>query len=471
MAGIGFVLRKLMQKDDLSSMLRAYFHSVLASSGQWIMTVIALGSFFLFSRSLVSDEAYLEFRLIILYNFAFSLVVASPITNTSTRYLADLIYAKELDKAAGLMIGMLFILFAVSLIPVAIFYFFYTKMTVGQTIQSILNFMLIAGIWHAGIFISSLKYYTGITFTFLIGMVISVLSAVKLSVNHGLIGMLAGFNFGLGFILASLLALVLAEYPPAVKDLFKVLTYFKKYWEVALGFLLYTIGLWIDKWIMWFSPEATTLANGMIMFPEYDSAMFISYLCVIPVMAMFLLNQETAFFESYLRYYQGIQNHDNLERIRFNHQELLNTMNYLGRNLIFLQSFVAMSAILLAPKIFDLLGINLIQIAMFRYGVLGASFQIMTLLMMIVLSYFDYRKGILYIPMVYLATNTIFTLITLRLGIAYYGYGFFLAALVTFIFGGILLERYIRNLPYHTFISQNIERFVRKSDIEVLEEV
>lgn len=463
MAGIGFILRKLMKKEDLSSLFRAYFHSMMASSGQWIITVLSLGSFYLFSKNLVSDEAYLEFRLIILYNFAFSLVVASPITNCSTRYLADLIYSKRLDLASGLMIGMLILLFIVSLIPVSAYYFFYTKMTRAEVLQSILNFVLIASIWHAGIFISALKYYTGITFTFLFGMTISILSAVKLSEGYGLVGMLAGFNLGLGFILASLIALVFVEYPPEVKDVFKILNYFKKYWEIALGYFLYTIALWIDKWIMWFSPERVKLPNNMVMFPEYDSAMFISYLTIIPVMAMFLLSQETVFFESYLRYYQGIQNHDPLSKIKAHHSELMRTIVYLSRNLVFLQAFVALVAILFAPKIFEILGINLIQIGMFRYGVLGASFQIMSLLTMITLTYFDYRRGALYIALVYLFTNTTFTLITLKLGIAYYGYGFFLASLVSFLFGGILMENYLRNLPFHTFVSQNVERFVRRS--------
>lgn len=466
MAGIGFVLRKLMRKEDLSSLFRAYFHSIMASSGQWILTVLALGSFFLFSRNLVSDEAYLEFRLIILYNFAFSLVVASPITNCSTRYLADLIYGHQLDRASGLMIGMLILLFGVSLIPVSAYYFLYVTMTRAETLQAILNFVLIASIWHAGIFISSLKYYTGITFTFVIGMIISVLAAVKLSEGYGLTGMLAGFNLGLGFVLASLIALVFVEYPSEVKDVFKVLTYFKKYWEIALGYFLYTVALWADKWIMWFAPEAARLPNNMIMYPEYDSAMFISYLTIIPVMAMFLLSQETVFFESYLRYYQGIQEHDPLSKIKVHHEEMLKTIAYLSRNLVFLQAFVALVVILFAPKIFEVLGINLIQIGMFRYGVLGASFQIMTLLMMITLTYFDYRKGALYISIVFLITNTLLTLITLRLGIAYYGYGFFMASLVSFLFGGVLMENYLRNLPFHTFVSQNIERFFRRDNLE-----
>lgn len=462
MAGIGFVLRKLMKQNDLSSIVTAYFHSMMASSGPWIVTILALGSFFLLGQSISANEAYIEFRLIIMYNFSISLVIAAPITNCSTRYLADIIYTKQIQKGAGLMIGMLFLIFAVGFPISSLYYFLFTTMSPAEKYQSILNFMLIACIWHVSIFISALKYYKVITTSFIIGMMLSILGAIKLAMTYSMMGMLAGFNLGLAFILASLIALVFVEYPPLVESVFKVLPYFKKYWEIALGFGIYAAGLWVDKWLMWFAPESVALPTGMRMYPDYDTAMFISYLTVIPAMAVFLLSQETAFYETYFRYYQGIQNHDNYEKIKVNHRKIIEILGYLGRNLILLQSFICITTIVLAPYIFQVLGISLIEISMFRAGVLGAAFQIISLFTMVILSYFDYRKGVLFLQCLFFITNLVFTLLTLNWGLPFYGYGFFASSLLTFLVGAVVLEHYLRQLPYHTFVTQNIHKILRK---------
>lgn len=464
MAGIGFVLRKLMRRNDLGSMAAAYFHSMMASSGPWIITIIALGCFFLVSKNLTSNEAYIEFRLIIMFNFSLSLVIASPITNCATRYLADVLYERKLEKAPGLMIGMFFLLFAVALPFALTYYIFFTAMQPIEKYMAVLNFMLISGIWNAAIFISALKYYKAITYTFVIGLLISVVAAIKMATVHSTAGMLFGFNIGLAYILASLIALIFIEYPPTVQDVLKFVSYFRKYWQIALGFLIYAAGLWVDKWIMWTAPEAVTMSNGMHMFPDYDSALFISYLTVIPAMAFFLLSQETTFYESYLRFYRGIQEHDSLDKIKLNHQELIKTILYLGRNLLLIQGFICIATIILAPYLFHVLGINLIEIGMFRIGVLGAAFQILSLFIMVILSYFDDRNDVMYIQIFFFLTNALFTYITLHLGLAYYGYGFFASALLTFLLAAVILERYVAVLPYHTFVTQNILSLERGPD-------
>lgn len=439
-------------------MAKAYFHSMMASSGPWIITITALGSFYLFAQGLAFNEDYIKFRLIIMFNFSVSLVIAAPIINCSTRYLADLIYLKQFKKVAGLMIGMLIILFCIAFPISSLYYLLFTEMDPAEKFQAMFNFMLIAAIWHAGIFTSALKYYKVLSISFFIGMALSVAAALHLASSYSLLGMLGGFNVGLAYILASLIALVFIEYPPFVENIFKVTSYIKEYWDIALGFFVYALGLWIDKWIMWFAPESVVLDNGMRMYPDYDSAMFISYITVIPSMAIFLLSQETTFYESYFIYYSDIQNHVNFEKIRLNHANLLEKVEYMGRNLIFLQLFICISSIMLAPYFFNLLGINFIEISMFRAGLLGAAFQILSMYIMVLLTYFDYRRGMMALQFLFFTTNCIFTLVSLWGGIAFYGYGFFLSSLVTFLASAVTLELYIRHLPYHTFVSMNIRK-------------
>ena len=43
----------------------------------------------------------------------------------------------------------------------------------------------------------------------------------------------------------------------------------------------------------------------------------------------------------------------------------------------------------------------------------------------------------------------------LELGFAFYGYGYFLASLLSFLLTSIVLFSHIRKLPYHAFITNN----------------
>ncbi|MFA6915107.1 MAG: exopolysaccharide Pel transporter PelG [Parachlamydiales bacterium] len=455
MAGIGFVLRKLMKKRELSTVALAYFHATLASCGPWLFTVAALGSFFLIFKDWTYIKAVEDFRAVILYNFSFSLVISGPIVATSTRYLADLIYLKRLEDAPGLLLGSLIMLFAVSFPIVAIFYLFYVKISIWLALNAIANFMIVTGIWLLSVYISAVKYYKSVTFSFLAGMIIAVIAAISLGSYFSSSGMLAGFNVGLGFILAILCALVFAEYPKKSQNLFKYLKYFKKYWELPLSGLFYNLAIWVDKWIMWFAPEAETLNNGLIMYPDYDTAMFGAYLTIIPGLAMFLLSLETAFFEKYVMYFRSIQEHKNLRQIRSNFDGIIDTVINIGKNIFLLQICICVATLFSAPYLFNLVGLSYAKLGIFRFGVLGATFQIFFIFFSILLSYFDYRKGVLFITFMFFFTNACFTLVTLTMGFPYYGLGYFASTLVSFLLASFVFERHLQNLPYHTFLSTN----------------
>tara|TARA_Y100001968_G_scaffold238203_1_gene221520 strand:- start:696 stop:899 length:204 start_codon:yes stop_codon:yes gene_type:complete len=64
--------------------------------------------------------------------------------------------------------------------------------------------------------------------------------------------------------------------------------------------------------------------------------------------------------------------------------------------------------IISAPKIFELFEINLLQIGIFRFDVLGAFFQLLVKLLCVVLAYFDIRKSFLSVQFVFLATNGLY---------------------------------------------------------------
>lgn len=455
MAGIGFTLRKFSRQDNLLGLIYAYACSALSSTGPWILTVIALGSIITIGKEFTNNEVLLHFRSIIIYNFAFSLVLSGPVIMVATRYLADAIHRKDVSGVPGMMIGSLIMLYAL-LVPVtAIFYYGYANLTPAMALSAIINFMLISAIWLTSIFISALKDYRTITSAYVVGLIIAVFASSMLSHRYGEFGMLNGFSLGLAVIVAVLVSQIFVEYPYRFKQPFTTLGYFRKYWQIALGGLVYNSSIWIDKWIMWFAPEAEKLSNNLLIYPTYDSAMFFAYLTIVPSLALFMFSMETNFFEHYLRFYRDIQNKVTFSKIRKNHEALISSITSNAGHFVLMQSSICILAILGAPQILSMVGGSYLQVGVFRFGVLGAFCHVMLIFLLILLSYFDNRRATLTLQCVFLVTNAVFTLVTLKLGFAYYGYGYFLSCFVTFILAAVMTFRYVAELPYHTFVTTN----------------
>lgn len=455
MAGIGFALRKLTYRNDLLGILQSYSHSTLISSGPWLFTILSVGSINLFGVYQTDQAELQSFRIVLIYNFAFSLVLSGPVLLVATRFLADLIYTKRVERAPGLLISALGIMLLSQSFIVMPFYFFFVDLTPVMTISAIINYFLVTAIWLVNVFLTALRDYKAITFSFLIGMLSGAMCALALAEPFGGVGILNGFNTGLMVIFFALIARIFAEYPYPIRHPFAFLSYFKKYWDLALSGLIYNIAIWIDKWIMWAAPEREVLDSNFVSYPVYDGAMFLAYLTIIPAMAVFIVNIETKFFEYYQRFYRDIENHANLERIHENHQNIVRTLLQSGRNVLVLQACIALTAILVAGRFFDTFNIPPLQLGIFRYGVLGSMFHVMLMFVGIVLAYFDLRRVMLRIQVLFMVTNAVFTWITMEMGFAYYGYGYFLASMVTFLVGYVTCAWYVGRLPYITFVANN----------------
>lgn len=459
MAGIGFAIRKLMRKGTITDVMLAYFHAALATCGAWLFTVVTLALLYIIFRTWPNVIDIESFRSIILYNYSFSLVLASPIAMLSTRILADQIYEKKIDEGAGLMLGGLILLFLVGFPLATSFYFGYAHLPTSVAWMAVTNFLIINAIWLLSVFITALQYYALVTFSFVFGLLLSLVLATVFTyeklTSDAVFNMLLGFTIGLAFILSSLIALVFIEYPRICKELFKFMEYWKRYWEIIVGGTCYNAAIWIDKWMMWFAPERVRLPNNLIVYPDYDVPMFVAYLTIVPAMALFLISKETNFFEKYVIFFRDILKHASLKKILSNQNGLIRSLNESGFSLIMLQVSISVVVLMLSPKIFDWLGMSYVQLGIFHFGVLGALFQVLMLFLTIFISYLNFRRGVFYIQFLFLFSNALFTYVSMHLGFPYYGYGYFLSALVSFFFAAFLAERYVRNLPYHTFITNN----------------
>lgn len=455
MAGIGFVLRKLTRQDDLIGVLKGFSHSAVASSGPWFFTVLALAALSLLTDRMGNLAALSDFRIVIVYNFSFSLVMSGPLLIVMTRVLADSIFVGNVRAAPSMLAGG-FIIILASQLPVAIvLYLVIATLEPLVAFLAIVNFLAISMLWLVSMFLSALKDYSAISIAFGAGMSLSILGGLSIAEPGSSAGPLLGFTLGVLMTVTLLLAKILAEYPYPIEKPFAFIEKCKPYGMLVASGLVYNMAVWIDKWIMWSAAESKVAASGLATYPHYDSAMFLAYLTITPSMAIFMMVVETRFYESYINFYRQLQRHANLTRILANHRELVRVLVDGLRNMMVVQATISLSVILLAPQIFEAMNIDFLQIGMFRLGVLGSLFQVFVLMLGIVLAYFDFRGPALAVQVMFLVTNGLFTWASLHFGFSWYGYGFFVACLVTFVFAYLLTGRYVYDLPYQTFIRNN----------------
>ena len=320
--------------------------------------------------------------------------------------------------------------------------------------------LVVTMIWVAVAFTGAVRDFRGITASFAAGLGLALVAAVAAAVSGaGAAGITAGFLAGLTITLAGLASRVLASFPQPVTGLFGKVGAIGRglvtYWSLALGGLLGAAGVWIDKWVFWFSAAGETVGSGLAHAPVYDSTMFIASLSLIPALAAFVMRLETGFFERYQQYYATISEHGTLDQIEAARRRLA---AYTLDNLVLVtlvQAGLAAILVLTAPIIIDALGLQFRQIAILRYGALGALFQFVFIAATAMLLFFDRRFLFVATQAGSLALAGVLTAASLAAGEDYYGVGYFVAALVSaliaFAAAAVTLER----LNFLTFIGNN----------------
>ena len=456
MAGIGFTLRRLTQRDDLLGAVIGYGHSVFISAGPWLVTVLALvGINLLLDKGLLQVDLEL-FRSIVVYNFSVSLVLSGPVILVATRFLADQIFEKRIDAATGLLFASTVLGTAPGLVLAVVFYFWICSIDAALAVLAVANYAVISGIWVVALFLSALKAYARVSFSFLAGMGLALAATWAIGDSLGALGALLGFTAGLMVTFLLLLATVLSEYRAPMAAPFALFGYLRSHWDLALGGFVYNLAIWIDKWIIWaVGPDRVTVGGALVTAPIYDGAMFLAYLTIVPALAVFTVVVETDFFERYRQFYGGIGEHATLEEIRRDHQLVIGAATKGMRSVMVLQAVIAVLVIFLAPTIIEATSGAFRQIGVFRFGVLGALFHVLILFEMILLQYFDARRPALLLQLVFLASNAGLTWYSLQFDFAYLGYGYFLSCVITFAIGMVLLFDVLRQLPYLAFVKNN----------------
>ncbi len=457
MAGIGFHLQALAERGDVPSAARAYGYSAVLVAGPWIFTVLALVGMTYALRPDTAWEEVQTFRSVLIYNFCATLILTGPVVLLATRYLADQIYQRNLSHTGFVFTVSLTAVASLTLLLAAPFYLLVVALPLPMGLTAIANFGLVACLWITIPYLSMLRHYRRIAFAFGLGAVLAVGLTAMVSWRIDDLQMLLIFNLSLCSILLLVVSSIFREYPATLTYDPGWRGFLRHRWELAPIGLLYYLGIWIDKIVMWHGGETGIVTVGGVLstLPDYDSAMFKCQLLTIPAFVYFFIHVETRFFSHFQSLYRSFEAHRTLATIETRTQAIGQFAFEQLACLLTALLAVALLIILVVSVAPFVAGIAVVQSGTFRIGLVGTAFHTTFLFCLVFLLYFDLRRAVLALTALFCTANLTLTVLLLSFGEGLYGLGYLLASSVSLLAALYLLRRELPWLPYHAFITNN----------------
>lgn len=457
MAGIGFELNKILKRQGYTSLMQAYLYAALIGSGPWLIAVLALAMLGLVMTTSGNAADSRLFFVSISLIYGFTLMLTGPIQVVLTRYAADQQYTNQPHKIFPAFVFSLgWVSLAFSALGMIVFLGFVPGPPLFRLAAAMLM-MLVAAIWVAGIFLTALKNYHQVLAGFAVGFVVSFAGAWGLSMMWGVSGAMLGFALGHAVLLACLCAAIYKEIGAPITEQPKLLPYFPKYWDLAVGGFLYNVGIWADKFLFWwFDPASEQVAGLLYASPIYDRVVYFSFLTIVPGMAVFLLKLETDFAVKNEAFYQHVLRKGTLAQIRQCRVEMIEALQDGFGLLLKVQGGVTLLLILCAEQVLNRLGLGAVQAGVFQISLIATFLLVVFMSLLMVLHYLDKRRDAMWCCIAFAATNFGVTWLTILAGERWFGFGFLAATAVGMVITASRVNHHLRNLEYDTFTSQPI---------------
>ena len=457
MAGIGFELRHMLRKNTLLSLVQAYAYASVIGSGPWVFSIVGILLIGIFSASMVVPSFLVtQFQTSVTYLVASSLILTGLVQLAFTRFISDRLFEKQQDLVLPNLHGLLLVVLLVAgvLGSLALFVVLPGQGLLYRLLM-LAGFTLMCGVWVLTILLSGMKRYKVIVALFGLSYVLIVASALLLR-PYGLEGLLGGFVLGNYVLLAGMWLLVVREFNPTGRLVaFDFVRRSMLYPSLMAIGLLYNLGVWADKFMFWyFPPTSQAIIGGLRASLIYDMPVFLSYLSIIPGMAVFLVRIETDFVEFYDKFYDAVRSGGSLEYIESMRDEMVYSIQQGLGEIAKIQTLAVLITFVAGPAILDGLGISRLYLPLLHVQVIGAGLQVGLMAILNVFFYLDQRRTVLLLCIQFVVLNVVLTGLTLAFGAALYGYGFALATLVTLSTGLALLTRSLNQLEYRTFMLQ-----------------
>ena len=393
MAGIGFALRKTLERRTFTAYVRAYMASLAYASGPWICTIVALGGIVAFASSSLPETVVEQFTVTTVYIYAFSLLLSGGIQVLTTRYVSDQLYRKNEEEISPAIVTALLLTMTLSLLLGTICARL-ASLPPALELSGIFLFCLVNGLWVIMSYITCLKDYSLVTGAFFFGMVLATSLALLLSFYgpYPLLGLVWGYSAGHLFVFAVLVHRSFKELHGDWQFSFGYLSYFRRYPLLLLIGFLTNLAIWIDKFVIWFH-HGSAVWGIFFFYPLYDIPAYLAYLTAIPSTAFFLIKVETNFARQFEDFIDALLNHPSVV-IREKKLSMIESVYSGLGQLLSLQGVITLICMMTAQEILDFLWLDECSTTLFRFFLLAAYCHFAFLHIIILLMYFDKRREI-----------------------------------------------------------------------------
>lgn len=446
MAGIGWRLERMIQRDTLGATLGAFLTGVAVTSGPWLLTTLVL----VLMRVSAASSGYAtiaDVEKVITIVYATVIVLSAPIDIVLSRYASDRVYESRRDQIAAplrTVVAMSIIAFTgIGAIAMRL-----GGVELGLAIPGTVLAAVVAAQWLLLSAAGGLSSPGIIMRGFGIGAPVSVIAAIVLSRPDllGSAGYLYGYGAGQIVTLALLLWGTLRALPEEEDEKASILPAFGEYWLLAASAFAFHAGLWVDKIVVF-------LLAGPGVAPMYAAEAAVAWLSVVPACAYLFVLIETVFHRRFKDYYAALHTGASLSELERMAHDLKLQVGQTLRGTAAVQAGVTLLAVFAAPSLVSLLALAPGSETTLRWLLVGAGLQVMAVSTTLLLYYFDFRREAFMAALTQIVVNATFTA-AVGAPSQHMGLGYALACAVTCGVSLWLLSRRMQGLLIRTFQSQ-----------------
>ncbi len=447
MAGIGFVLQKVLREGGMGSFFKVAIAGTIIVAGPWLLSIIGIFAIGQISSGAITESRGL-FMAVIIYSYAFSLMIFGGFHYIFTRQVADYIFEKKKREAGStlLVYSLAIVLLAsgISYAAISTVDLSFIKDRELFKLSSVLLFTVINLIWILMIFISLLKKYILIFLVYLAGMVGSIAGVSVLGNILSAGGAMLGFAAGQGIVVLLLFILAFAEFPPTRLQITHVFKYFSRFRFLFLAGLFYYWGMWADKVVFWFM-NGTPVTNSFFhVFDQYDIPVYVANLTMIPGLIYFIVVSETDFFSHLTEFLKTL--HSSIyKNIQARKAKIVKSIKNGLREQAFFQGLFTTVFVLLTPIVSKTLFSGSVNPVILSITTCAVFFHLLLLTIVVFLFYLQLYKHAFAATFCFFALNLAGSIVIAVYGIPNsYGLSYLAGAAVASLIGGIFLNYYAK---------------------------
>ena len=244
MAGIGWKLQKMVDRDSLAGTMSAYLTGVAVTSAPWLLTTAVLMSLRIAARADGSPTFALVERIVTLV-YALTVVLSAPVHIVVSRYTADRLYDHRLDRIGAPMWRALSATMLGFLVIGAALMEEILHVPLGIGAAGVFLTVVVGGQWLLLSVGGGLASPTIVLRAFFAGCPLGLLGSLLLyrGLHLGAVGYLGGFALGQLVTLAMLLQGIARAIPDKTDETAKLWPAFAEYWLRAVGVRLLRVDL------------------------------------------------------------------------------------------------------------------------------------------------------------------------------------------------------------------------------------